>query len=579
MCNAAIVENRLHLWGAALLTVAVSLACAPQALARPGDLDPSYGTGGIATVTFSDDEIDWFKVTQADFQAGSKVIATGYFHDLSPTCGYTCGSVDTFHVSRLNKDGSLDTTFGDNGTVEGNFGIPGYVEFTDSLVDSSGRILIAGTTLSATVVIRLNPNGSIDGSFAADGVFSLPSPSGYLSFVPHLAQQSSGSTVVEWVSADNHFNRDRSINLFRLLPDGTQDMTFGAGGTTSSPTADSQSISSIEVDSGNNIVTGEGTSDLMARTTSTRVLRYLPGGTPDPGFGTGGLTTIESGPLEGSNQLEVAIDGSDRIDTMDSRGRITRLLGDGTPDPGFGSGGTASVEGVSAQSLGLQPDGSLLVGAGGNSTSGLSLARYLSDGNADAGFGAGGATQLYPSVVIGDPVILVQPDGHILLVAGGQGRNWIVSARFRVDSDPPDDADADRIPDAADPCPGRYGPGDGCPHYIRGIRLHRKGKSQFAGKVTGPGDFLCLGGSRIVLFRQAARGDRRLGSIRLPKYDLVDHATFQFVADRNIRVPVYAVTSQRFDATQGACDRVQSEPTRALGHRSPRVSGDGTWMP
>ncbi len=563
MCDPPIVGKRLDLWGVGLLATAAALACAPQAEARPGDLDPSYGTGGVATILQSDDPVDRFSVDAADFQPGGKVVATGYLHDHTGPCT-ACGSVDTFIVSRLNENGSLDSSFGEDGSIEGNFGISGKVEFTDATVDESGRILIAGTTFASTVVVRLDPDGGLDSDFADGGVFTLPVPPGRISLATqHLAQQSSGDIVVEWVSADSHLNDDRSINLLRLLPDGSQDLTFGSGGTSSSPNGDfSESIGSIEIDSENRIVIGEGTADLTARTTTTRVWRYLPDGAPDPGFGSGGLATIESGELEGGiPALKVAIDGADRIDVLDPRGRITRLLDDGSPDPTFGEGGPASLGGVPGRSFGLQPDGRLLVAAGGT------LARYLADGAPDLDFGVGGVTQVYPSGgSLSDPVILVQSDGRPLLVGGsGWEEASIVARRYRIDSDPPDDADADGVLDPGDPCPGSYGPGDGCPHYTRTIRLHRKGKAGFAGKVASS-ELSCLGFSRIVLFRQTARGARRLGSVRLPGgfYDL---ATFSYAADRNIRDPVYAVTSQRFGATWGSCERAQSQPTRGLRRR------------
>ncbi len=193
------------MWAAILLSIATATICAAPALARPGDLDPSYGTGGIATIPFSDGRLDGFSVDSAAFQAPGTVVVAGH---LLVGCGGDCPPADTFYLSRLDSNGSLDPSFGDNGIVEGNFGIDGYVKFTDAVVDNSNRILIAGTTLTSTVVVRLDPDGSIDPAFGDGGVFALPAPSGEISFVPHLAQQTSGKTIVEWISADNHDNRD-----------------------------------------------------------------------------------------------------------------------------------------------------------------------------------------------------------------------------------------------------------------------------------------------------------------------------------------------------------------------------------
>jgi uncharacterized delta-60 repeat protein len=79
-----------------------------------------------------------------------------------------------FAVARLNKDGSLDNSFGSDGETTINFG-PGGVDFTCSMViQPDGKILVAGTTFSTPTadfaVARLNKDGSLDTGFGTAGL-------------------------------------------------------------------------------------------------------------------------------------------------------------------------------------------------------------------------------------------------------------------------------------------------------------------------------------------------------------------------------------------------------------------------
>src|SRR5437588_4489817 len=91
--------------GFVVLAATVALS-GVRAAANPGDLDPTFGTGGLVITSFGrSDVINAGGVANAvAVQADGKIVAAG------ATGGPNGGVV--FAVSRYNEDGSLDATFG-----------------------------------------------------------------------------------------------------------------------------------------------------------------------------------------------------------------------------------------------------------------------------------------------------------------------------------------------------------------------------------------------------------------------------------------------------------------------------------
>ena len=140
--------------------------------------------------------------------------------------------------------------------------------------------------------------------------------------------------------------------------------------------------------------TGDGAAKLV-------VVRYKADGSLDPAFGDGGVSFTPAGEDFVS---AVAVYGDGRIVVGGSVGRgntgafaVTRLTPDGSLDPGFGTGGTATTQvgqvfdGVVA--LEPLPSGGLVVAGGAPASDGnaaIALLRYRADGTLDLGFGQGG---------------------------------------------------------------------------------------------------------------------------------------------------------------------------------------------
>lgn len=154
-------------------------------------------------------------------------------------------------VLRLNADGTLDSSFGaagiatlDLGTATGSARDAVY-----SLdVDAMGRVVLFGSTKAMgrgdvdRFVARLTPTGTLDSSFASEGLFRLDvvgtNDSPRHGFVQADGKiMSSGYSVFPTGVAlsDGGIQTANQIVLLRLEGTGARDMTFGTDGVASTP--------------------------------------------------------------------------------------------------------------------------------------------------------------------------------------------------------------------------------------------------------------------------------------------------------------------------------------------------------
>jgi uncharacterized delta-60 repeat protein len=125
-----------------------------------GYFDNSFGTGGKVTVDFGGDDLAHAVALRPD----GKIVVAGY------TTKGTNGR--DFAVVRINRDGTIDSSFGAGGKTAADFGGDeiGYAV----ALQADGKIVVAGDTTKGTnfddfAVARINPNGLYDRSFGAGG--------------------------------------------------------------------------------------------------------------------------------------------------------------------------------------------------------------------------------------------------------------------------------------------------------------------------------------------------------------------------------------------------------------------------
>jgi uncharacterized delta-60 repeat protein len=126
-----------------------------------------FSGGAIVSVSSADD----VEITNSIFiLPGGKILVTG--------AGYN--GTAYLEAARFNQDGTLDTTFGSEGTVRLSWSQGLITNYGKSKLDRAGRIVMSGEgftfagSIDGMLVVRLEPNGTLDGTFG-DAGFSFNS--------------------------------------------------------------------------------------------------------------------------------------------------------------------------------------------------------------------------------------------------------------------------------------------------------------------------------------------------------------------------------------------------------------------
>jgi uncharacterized delta-60 repeat protein len=390
-------------------------------------MDFSFGTAGKATMPETGTPPRGFGGDQSAMalQADGKIVMAG-------------GSGADFILARFNADGSLDTGFGIEGKVVTDMG-SGNFEPEEALgvaVQADGKIVVVGHATIPTsppaprlpptfALTRYDSSGNLDPSFGSGGRVS-----GNVNGRAHaVAIQPDGKIVVagEFSFVSNVIGEGGDITVARFNTNGSLDLGFGGSGT-------GQVASDIggRVNTARQVVLQPDGAIAVSGFIHTDVMRFTAAGFADNSFGGSGKLTITGSDvgqglaLQPDGKLVLVGTVLSTTSPATSRFLLRRLNADGTPDTGFGTGGsvdTALSVNVSAGGVALQADGRIVVvgsrALGANSN--FVVARYAADGTLDTGFGVAGTLSIdfFQFTDIGENV-LVQPDGKILVSGSAQ---------------------------------------------------------------------------------------------------------------------------------------------------------------
>jgi len=302
--------------------------------------------------------------------------------------------------------GDLDPTFGDNGRLVFDRHSWGRAVAQQP---GDGRLLIAGgfateATGSDFVVVRLNPDGSLDETFGEAGVATVDFTSNDES-ASNIALLEDGRILL----AGTIDSLDRSrYALARLLPDGSLDPTFGTDGrVTVDPGGLWSTLAGLALEEDGSMVIA-GTTARFGNHDAV-FARLAADGTLDTSFGpVAGFTYVDSGIHDFPESLARQADGKyiacGSIDTSElvSQGRVlaVRLNPDGSVDPGFGTNGVwiGTSQGMFSAALDCMPlaDGTILLAGYRGVPGAVSpvLLRLRSDGSLDTSTWINGMTEL-----------------------------------------------------------------------------------------------------------------------------------------------------------------------------------------
>ena len=124
-------------------------------------------------------------------------------------------------VLKLDKNGKLDSSFGINGRAD----YPGALQLTNMGLQSDGKIILSGTTLSSFSAVRMNSDGSIDTEFGEDGHARADFGSSSLGLA--LAIQKNDEITLGGLV----WEEDIYPGLAKFKANGLKDSVFGANGS------------------------------------------------------------------------------------------------------------------------------------------------------------------------------------------------------------------------------------------------------------------------------------------------------------------------------------------------------------
>lgn len=312
---------------------------------------------------------------------------------------YNSSSIVKFGLIRYKTNGSVDSSFGSYGIAETQIGIAGS-NANSAALQQDGKIIVVGisylASTTAVAVARYNSNGNLDSSFGTNG------------------------TVVTSIGVNGDGANDVAVQ-----PDGK--------------------------------IVVAGYAYTLNYTSSFFVLRLLPNGTLDAGFGQSGKIAFHVGPFvapynqyasEFARAVAVQPDGKivvagtsyAYVNCYDYYGGIycieafgmARFNPNGSIDSSFGVNGRVRDTLLlrSAADLELQPDGKLLVTGYGN-VSGFITERYNINGSLDSSFGNTGkvlTNVANPGTTSESNSIAVLPNGKIIVVGVSEPGNYSFAA-------------------------------------------------------------------------------------------------------------------------------------------------------
>jgi len=264
-----------------------------------GDLDASFGIGGLVTVDF-DSRGDY--ANDVAIQADGKIVIIG---TAAFEKGFNTSFDNRFGVARLNTNGSLDTSFSADGKQNVSFGDrqgSRYHEGNALAIQSDGKIVLVGRGVdypfsggsdSDFGIARLNQDGSLDNSFSGDGKKRVGFGNAETAYDVKITPDGK-IVVVGGASMGGDLGRQYAVA--RLNSDGEIDNTFnGDGRLLLNQVADvEQALLAVALQAdGKILVAGTHDGDML-------VMRYNSNGTLDSSFGTGGIVLADHGGVVGS---------------------------------------------------------------------------------------------------------------------------------------------------------------------------------------------------------------------------------------------------------------------------------------
>ena len=288
-------------------------------LTSAGKLDTTFGKNGVAAITSFDD------------------------FALAPN-GQILVTSGTDSITRLTTNGIVDATFGSGGSVTVPTSSGPIAIQPDEKILVGGSMTVAGdgfegTSTNDLAVTRLNINGTIDTTFGIDGT----STADYNKFDPGDNLNNNAQTLSLTVLSNGNIlagaeaqlqgnDGNSSVAAAEFLPNGKLNTSFGDGGEIGpfSPTSDFISLAGVIVQPDGSFILAGG--NINGSQNNFFLARFTTAGIPDTSFGADGVVTVQftptipnsDGPFDTINSVAATSDGK------------VVIVGDAPNQSGFG---------------------------------------------------------------------------------------------------------------------------------------------------------------------------------------------------------------------------------------------------
>jgi uncharacterized delta-60 repeat protein len=428
------------------------LVAATPAVAAPGVLDSSFGSGGVFLGTTFATQYDDQQVVAVDAQGRALVAIT---EDSGQMQHYADSRL---WVARLTATGALDPTFAPGEPTPGLKAIDLSALIGSDSVSAAairpgpgGTIVILaaidGSSGARVGLIRLDGAGGYDATLNGTGrLVTNLSPVGYSPVPMALLVDDAGRMLVS--GAEAFINHNNQGFVARFTAAGALDPSFAGTGLFSDPGSTASGQPSVQY---RDLAFGPGGSIVAAgdRDLDAMVLKLSAGGVPDAGFGGGdGIATSDyaKGPgfsiaggygIAVDSQGRVLLSGQTTPASADAKGTVVRFTAAGALDTSWGTGTPAPgivwlplAQMVRASGVVIASgDRVVLSGSGAADPDGAgpygpsnapSIARLTASGTLDPTFGSGGVTVTSVGVYANGYRVAADATHQRLLVPGSR---------------------------------------------------------------------------------------------------------------------------------------------------------------
>jgi len=298
------------------------------------------------------------------------------------------GTTNDYALLKFNQNGTPDNSFGNNGILFVNYA--GHFNRALAMaVQADQKIVLVGNSEQIStsdygnfVAVRLNADGSKDTTFGNNGradfnfgtVISTSQPTADHSET--VTVQPDGKILIGGYSAEE--SQPAKAALLRLNSDGTPDETFGFNGRATTAFDNHVTITSIQLWPDGKILASGTYFYNDDSNTKIFATKYHADGSLDATFGNDGKVILYSNyndPMFVSMASLLQSDGKILVSGWGANGNdnhdeifdalVIRLNADGSADTGFGNNGylwSGFGQDMIANDLLLQPNGKLLLG-------------------------------------------------------------------------------------------------------------------------------------------------------------------------------------------------------------------------